>query len=224
MGDPSTLAGKTSFAPGIRPSSPRWLGVDGGGHGPGTSEGWPRPSTLPEGPPRLRSLLQAKRLAWKPSGKGSWGSPGPHPGQPSPLSARLLGRRLAGSPICLLPQLLPPSCRDLPGRERRVPGSNPDAGWAPACSSRGQSRRGRFLGLRPPARGPGLVVGALPGPCPECRPHASLTLTLLSGALLLINPHHRTILPALPWADLLLGGHPSQGSGRGLSWDVTLPQ
>lgn len=27
----------------------------------------------------------------------------------------LLGRSLAGSPLCLLSQLLPPSCRDLPG-------------------------------------------------------------------------------------------------------------
>lgn len=43
------------------------------------------------------------------------------------------------------------------------------------------------------------------GPCPECKPHASLTLTLLNGDLLLITPRHLH-----PPASLALSGPPSR--------------
>lgn len=171
--------GRASFAPGMRPSSPggRWRG----GGGP---EGRPPPSALPEGPTGdSRATFGQRRSGFRQRPPGLHELPRPPTlGSPLLCQPRLLGRRLAGSSICLLPQLLPPSCRDLLGWERRVPGSDPDAGSAPACSTWGQSQRGPIPGSGAPP-GPG---GTMAGAAPEARgvgalSSRSLTLTLRNG-------------------------------------------
>lgn len=67
---------------------------------------------LPEGPMEAQKLpgLDTSGLQ-----HGARGSEAPTLASPLPKQPGLLGRRLAGSSLCLLPQLLPPSCRDLPG-------------------------------------------------------------------------------------------------------------
>lgn len=92
------------------------------------------------------------------------GSPGP-PTMASPLLYQpgLLGRRAwQGQPSAssLGSFLLP--AETCPGWERRVPGSNPDAGPAPAWSTRGQSQRGLILGSV--ATSPRLELLALVAP------------------------------------------------------------
>ena len=67
---------------------------------------------LPEGPMEAQKLpgLDTSSLQ-----HGARGSRAPTLSSPLPKQPGLLGRRLAGSCLCLLPRLLPPSCRDLPG-------------------------------------------------------------------------------------------------------------
>lgn len=66
---------------------------------------------------KLSSHLWAEQLTWKlqASGEDSMAPQAPALVSPLPSKPGLLGRRLAGSALCLLPRLLPPSCRDLPG-------------------------------------------------------------------------------------------------------------
>lgn len=152
------------------------------------------------------------------------GSPSPRPGQPPPLPSKpgLLGRRLAGSALCLLPRLLPPSCRDLPGlgteRTRILSGC-----WLGSCLEHaGAEPEGPIPGsvaTSPRPELPAVVAPwrrALPPTrlCPEggLTPRWPRLFQMVHRFSL--NLIIRTILPASPCADLP-GGQTCQGLGEG---------
>lgn len=111
-----------------------------GGHGPGTSEGWPRPSALPEGPPDSGASFRPSDWhgSLRPRAKAPGAPRAPTLGSPLLCQPGYWAGAWQGHPSAssLSSFLLPAGTCPA---ERRVPGSNPDAGWAPACSSRGRA-------------------------------------------------------------------------------------
>ena len=106
--------GQTSSAPGMGPSSPRLLETESGGLEPCLAS--LPPQTHLKSPRRLRSRRGRGGRPRSPGpGQDSRGSQACNLASPLPTRPGLPGRHLAGSSLCLLPRLLPPSCRDLPG-------------------------------------------------------------------------------------------------------------